>query len=217
MTMADSARVINRLADFSCSDSRQLTRLVEIAHDVARRDIGGDIVECGVMNGGSAAALALGLPHRHLWLYDSFDGLPAPTARDGSHAASWVGRCRGSEDRVRDALALVSAESYTIRKGWFTDTFGHARGPDRVAVLHVDADWYDSVRDSLTRFYEHVSEGGAVVLDDFGYWEGCREALHDFCRARDLKPVFERFGHSAIWWIKGRTHNRDSVGRWDMP
>ncbi len=211
--------LLERFAQDSCSGTQELERLLEIASDVGRREIPGDIVECGVMNGGSAATLASGLPGRRLWLYDSFEGLPEPTPRDGPRARTWGGRCRGVESRVREVLHLAGEPPYTVVKGWYADTFADpaVRGPERVAVLHVDADWFDSVLPSLERFYDLISDGGVVILGDFGYWEGCREAFYAFCRARDLQPLLERFGHSHAWWVKGRTNNREHVGRWDMP
>ncbi len=211
--------LLERFAQDSCSGPRELERLRQIAWDVGRREIPGDIVECGVMNGGSAAVLASGLPGRRLWLYDSFEGLPEPTPRDGPRARTWGGRCRGSESRVRGVLALAGVEMPTIVKGWYRDTFSDrtAPAPEAVALLHVDADWFDSVLLSLERFYDLIADGGVVVLGDFGYWEGCREAFYAFCRTRGLEPLIERFGHSHAWWVKGRTNNREYVGRWDMP
>ncbi|HJO38786.1 MAG: TylF/MycF/NovP-related O-methyltransferase [Vicinamibacterales bacterium] len=215
--LAEMLGRIDRLAEFSCSDSRELTRLCEIAYDVGDRGVTGDLVECGVRNGGSAAALSLGLPGRSVWLYDSFEGLPPPGPRDGAAADGWAGRCRGTEDRVVAALEIAGVGEYTIRPGWFAETFAAPPAPERIALLHVDADWYDSAIESLERFYPLVADGGAIVLGDFGHWEGCREAYYDFCRRHDLKPLLERYGHSGAWWVKGRRHNRASLARWDMP
>src|SRR5206468_12484893 len=56
--------------------------------------------------------------------------------------------------------------------------------PELVSILHIDADWYDSVLLALNTFYDRVAEGGIVVLDDFGHKEGCREAFYDFISQR---------------------------------
>ena len=217
LTLDDVRARLHRLAEYSCSDARELMRLYEIAYDVGDRRVAGDVVECGVRNGGSAGAISLGLPGRAVWLYDSFEGLPAPGPRDGPEAAGWAGRCGGSADRVAEAMAIASASDVAVRAGWFDETFAAEPAPTAIALLHVDADWYDSVRQTLDRFYGSVNDGGAVVLGDFGHWEGCREAFYDFTRANGLRPLLERFGHSPAWWVKGRTHNRASLARWDMP
>ena len=202
---------LSRVATYSMSAPQVLQRQYALARDVVARSVGGDFVECGVCNGGSAAAIALGFrgAARHIWLYDSFEGLPTPKEVDGLDATSYEGRCVGSEDAVRAALRIanVAAEDCTIRKGWFQQTFQRPL-PDAVAFLHVDADWYESVMLTLMTFYDRVSEGGVILLDDFGHWEGCREAFYDFAANRNIKPLLERFGHSQGFWIKGKPHNR---------
>jgi len=199
------------LNNFSMCGIDLLVHLYRLGQYVTAQKIEGDFVECGVCNGGSAAAIACAFrgTKRHVWLYDSFEGLPEPNNVDGTDARDWVGKCLGSEDRVREALTLARfpEEDYTIRKGWFQDTF-HQALPGVISLLHIDADWYESVMFSLDTFYDRVSDGGIVVLNDFGHWEGCREAFYDFAQKRNLRPVLERVGHTEAYWIKGRTHNR---------
>ena len=105
---------------------------------------------------------------------------------------------------------------YVIRKGWFENTFKMPL-PEKIAFLHIDADWYASVTLALDTFYDRVEDGGIIVLDDFGHWEGCRESYYDFVQKKNIKPLLERFGHTIAFWIKGRTHNRDFVGEVAIP
>lgn len=202
------------------SSRRVLEKLFRMGEDVAVRNIEGDFVECGVYNGGSAAALSLSIRDtpRRIWLYDSFQGMPPTTAKDGQLAATYVGVGTPSEESVQQAMGVIRLrpEQYTIRKGWFSDTFSEPSA-DRIALLHVDCDWYDSVMLTLDTFYDRVSDGGTIVLDDFGHWEGAREAFYDFIAKRNLKPLLERFGHTQAFWIKGRLHNREFAGKSSIP
>lgn len=77
-----------------------------------------------------------------------------------------------------------------------------------MAFLHLDADWYDLVLLVLEAFYPLIVAGGCIDLDDFGYWEGCRQALYDFCFKYGGKPLLERTGTSQTYWFKGRGNNR---------
>jgi O-methyltransferase len=207
--------------EHSMSGIQVINRQYALARDVVVRGIEGDFVECGVCDGGSAAAISFGLSvdsRRHAWLYDSFEGLPEGKEIDGPGAKEWPkGSCRGAEEKVHRVMAAarVLRRDYTIRKGWFKDTFS-LRIPDKICFLHVDADWYDSVLLSLETFHDRVVDGGIILLDDFGYWEGCREAFYDFIAARRLKPVLERFGSAQAYWVKGREHNRDLAPGWEM-
>jgi O-methyltransferase len=169
---------------------RTLDRLVR---RVDEEGIPGDVVECGTCNGGTGAILArvacrspLG---RHTWLLDSFAGLPPAGPLDGAHAQAYTGRCHGATARVREVLGKVGVPdgSVTLVPGWFNETLPTFKA-ERIAVLHIDADWYDSVRVCLDHLYDRVSPGGFVVFDDYGYWEGCKLAWEEF-RSRNALSI----------------------------
>jgi O-methyltransferase len=170
----------------------RLKSLDALARTIDTEKMPGDIVECGTCNGGSAAILArvaaASPMRRHVWLLDSFEGLPPATENDGEFAAEYTGLCAGSPQRVREVMSRVGVpeSTFTMVPGWFQDTLPTFQA-NPIALLHIDADWYDSVKIVLETLYDRVSPGGFVVLDDYGYWEGCRHAWHDFETARGLK------------------------------
>ena len=197
---------------YSIAGLSRLENLHALAQDVVERNVPGDFVECGVYNGGSAAAVSSAIrgTNRRSWLFDSFAGMPPTSEADGPDAESFVDKCVGSEEQVHAAMRLARCpvDSYVIRKGWFQETFPVGPLPKGVAYLHIDADWYESVLLALDTFYGLVPDGGVIVLDDFGHWEGCREAFYDFAGQRKIKPLLERFGHTQAYWVKNRLHNR---------
>jgi O-methyltransferase len=199
-------------------DTTGLLTLHQTARDVARRRVPGDIVECGVFTGGSAAAIATAFHDtpRTVWLFDSFQGMPPASHNDGPFAQSLpAGECRGDPVTVRRNLtrAGVSPERIRLRAGWFTETFTQSL-PEQVAFLHIDADWYESVLLSLRTFYPLVVSGGAIVLDDFGWWEGCRRAFYDFTREHRIQPLIDRDGAGQLLWFKGAQHHRHHAPVW---
>jgi O-methyltransferase len=196
------------------SDSARLSTLYTLVRQASAMGIRGDVVECGVCNGGSAAVMAAGVVHdreRRIWLYDTFEGIPSATQIDGDLAEHFTGDFVGSESRVREVLGKVNfpIERAIFRKGLFDDTFRQPL-PTAVAVLHVDGDWYESVIGSLRRFYPLLADGGFVVLDDFGHWEGARRAFYAFCREQEIEPLLERVGYTQAFWRKGEEHNRNA-------
>ena len=146
-----------QLETYSVSGLRTLEKLYRLGLDVIARDVQGDFVECGVYNGGSAAAMACALrsSNRRIWLYDSFQGMSASQEIDGAFASRYVGELAGDEERVREAMrvACFPDDRYIIRKGWFVDTL-QLLLPETVAQLHIDADWYDNVMLILKTFYD---------------------------------------------------------------
>lgn len=189
-----------------------------LAREVESEGIEGAVVECGVWRGGCAAVLAEAVRqtggHRKLWLFDSFEGLPEPTGADGPDAARYaggktdgklspIGRLLARREDVEGLLfrhLRLPREQIEIRPGWFQETLPAARdkiGP--IAILRLDADWYESTRVCLEALYGQVAPGGFVIVDDYDFWEGCRKATDEFLARRGL----------SVEW-----HSIDSAGRY---
>lgn len=213
----DSARVqraidreIDRVIPYTYCSREKLRSLIARCQHLNRHRIAGDFVECGTCRGGSAAVVSRRLAEdRKLWLYDSFEGMPESSERDGVHARQFVGEGKANVEEVRQLLLRSGApeDRLVIRKGLFDDTF-RQQLPEKVALLHCDADWYDSVMLVLETFYPLVADGGIIILDDFGYWEGCREAFYDYCHRHNLKPLVERISSDQLFWCKNKHSNR---------
>jgi Macrocin-O-methyltransferase (TylF) len=185
-----------------CSNAR-LRSLHEECKDVVKRGIPGAIVECGCARGGSVALMALTLKdlgeRRDLWLFDTFEGLPAPTQNDPDFeiADAFTGTCVGTLEDVRSLFVRLEVEKNVhMVKGLFQDTLASAdTGP--IALLHIDGDWYDSVRVCLEALYDRVTPGGVIQFDDYGYWRGARKAVDEFLQKRELKFPLRKIDYSG--------------------
>jgi O-methyltransferase len=175
---------------YTTVDLQRLKNLDALAHRIDALGVEGDVVECGTYNGGTGAILArvatrspLG---RHVYLLDSFEGLPPSSDLDGPEAGAYTGAFCGSVENVRAVLKAVGVaeDRVTVVKGWFADTVPSLE-VEKIALLHIDADWYESVSLVLKHLYDKVERGGYVVLDDYGYWEGCRKAVHELLTERE--------------------------------
>jgi O-methyltransferase len=168
--------------------SRRGRVLLAAARQVERSGVPGAIVDCGVWNGGSSVLLSRGAPSRQVWAFDSFEGLPRPTLWDGSDSAGWEGAYRGSEQTVAEGFRRYGhPERLRIVKGWFEDTFpGVVDEVGPIALLHVDADWYESVKLALNTFYPSLCPGGFVLIDDYTSWAGAKRATDEI---RDVFAV----------------------------
>ncbi len=200
-------RVFPAVAPFTMVGRKRLEALYRLASVIDRQGVPGDIVECGTCNGGTAAVMGAAalIPQscRRLWLFDSFEGLPPASSLDGAKAQTFTGKCLGNIANVREVLARVSVpmDRVQIVKGWFQDTFPTVQIP-QIALLHCDADWFDSVKLTLERFYGSVSAGGFVVFDDYGFWEGCRKAVDQFMATLPDSPRLEVIDTRAVYFRK---------------
>lgn len=185
----------------------RIASLACLAQRLEDEQVPGDVVECGVYKGGTAALLARTVTHsrlpRTLWLFDVFSGMPPAAAVDGPEAPSWVGNLKSSTHRVARLLRRTGADLSRIRivPGLFQQTFPTVRIP-QIALLNVDADWYESVKLCLDTFYDSVVPNGFVSIDDYGAWPGCRLAVDQFFQARGLSYSLHRVDETAHWFQK---------------
>lgn len=155
----------------------------------------GDIAECGVYNGGTAYFLARAAGGRALYLFDSFEGLSAPEAQDGSY---W---CRGalaiSEETCRQNLA--SFKDVHIRRGWIPKTFDEV-AQRRFCFVHIDVDLYRPTIDSVAFFYPRLVPGGMLLCDDYGFTTcpGAKQAMDEFFRAKPEQIIHLPTGQGLI-------------------
>lgn len=201
--------LIVQVRNHTMVDVPRLKLLYELTKELDSQGIPGDLVTCGVYRGGSSAVLAganrkSGV-QRNSWLFDSFQGLPEPTERDGFEAQETYhkGWCAASEDEVRQLFACLGFMSSKVHivKGWFQDTL-LVSPIQQIALLHIDGDWYNSVKICLATLFDRVQPNGVIVLDDYGRWEGCRNATNDFFSERNLDLALLRYCDPAAYFRK---------------
>jgi hypothetical protein len=104
---------------------------------------------------------------------------------------------------VREVLQLAGANMARIKilPGWFQDTFPTV-STSQIALLNIDADWYESVKLCLETFYDRLTAGGFISFDDYGHWPGCKKAVDEFFAARQLPYMLQKVDYTAHWFQK---------------
>lgn len=185
----------------------RIHNLYLLSQRIEEEQVPGDVIECGVCNGGTAALLAWRATNsaldRKVWLLDSFQGMPKTTSEDGEKAKEHIGKEIGDIERVKKLLGSVEADMSRVRivPGWFRDTFPSVTST-QIALLNIDADWYESVKLCLNTFYDRVVTGGFISFDDYGHWPGCRRAVDEFFEARRLPYKLQQVDYTAHWFRK---------------
>jgi hypothetical protein len=189
-----------------------LDRLDNIQHcvETALRDgVPGDLIETGVWRGGAcifmrAILAASGDATRRVWLADSFAGLPPPDADNfpadaGDRHHEWsefaVSRAEVEENFRRYGLL---DDRVRFLEGWFKDTLPGAP-IDRLAVMRLDGDMYESTMQALESLYDRLSPGGFVIVDDY-YLPACAKAIHDFRDARGIADEIANIDNRGCFW-----------------
>lgn len=179
--------------------------------------VAGDVMETGVWRGGGCIFMrAHLLVHndrtRKVWVADSFEGLPKPSGKFAADADDTLWQSdylAVSEAQVRANFAKYDLldDRVVFLKGFFSDTMPTAP-VDRLALLRLDGDMYESTYVVLQHLYDRVSPGGYVIVDDYGMIAGCDQAIHDFRRERRVTDELQIIGHVSgkplgAFWRKG--------------
>jgi len=189
---------------------RRLANVRRCVEDVLRRGVAGDLIETGVWRGGAtiymkAILAAHGDRERTVWVADSFRGLPPPDpekypadAGDVHHQASHLAV---SVDQVKRNFSKYGLLDDRVRflEGWFKDTLPEAP-IERLAVLRLDGDLYESTMDGLVHLYPKLAHGGWVIVDDYGYAEACRQAVADYRDKHGITDTIHEIDWSGVYW-----------------
>lgn len=200
----------------------RIVGLLRAVDYLVQSGIPGAMVECGVYKGGSMLAVALqlrarGVSDRELYLYDTFEGMVAPSAEDvdfsgasamhdyQAHKAAdgssqWA---RAGIAEVRRNLALSGypeARQHYVA-GKVEDTIP-GRLPEQIALLRLDTDWYESTKHELEHLFPLLAPGGVLIIDDYGHYQGCRKAVDEYLAGLDQPLLLQRMDYSGRLAVK---------------
>jgi O-methyltransferase len=191
---------------------KRMRNIRDCVEAVVEEDVAGDLIEAGVWRGGAsilmrAALEAFGDQGRHVWLADSFQGLPDPDPEryPADSGPVWAQRLEVlavSVDEVRENFRRYGLldERVHFVEGWFRDTLPGLRDREW-SLIRLDGDMYESTMDGLVNLYGGLSEGGFLLVDDFAI-PPCREAVEDFRRERGIDEPIERVDWTGVYWRK---------------
>lgn len=190
-----------------------IPRLNNIQHcieDVIKNGVPGDLIETGVWRGGAtmfmrAVLKAHGATDRRVWVADSFAGLPKPNAEkypeDAGDTHYTIPVLAISLETVRanfERMGLLD-EQVRFLKGWFSETLPSAP-IERLSVMRLDGDLYESTMDALVNLYPKLSVGGYVMVDDYGAIPACKKAVDDFRISRQIGDELRVVDWTGVYW-----------------
>ena len=191
---------------------KRLRNLRSLTEEVIRDGVPGDLIETGVWRGGAcilmrAVLYAYQVTDRRVWIADSFEGVPPP---DPDRYPSDVGSDYHTFEDLSVSFETVRSnieryglldDQIVFLRGWFKDTLATA-AIERLALLRLDGDLYESTIVALNALYDKLSVGGYVIVDDYHVVEGCRLAIGDFLAARRMSPELCEIDGVGVFWRK---------------
>jgi hypothetical protein len=191
---------------------QRLTQLEQCVTDVLDKSISGDFIETGVWKGGACIFMCYllkmrGIRDRKVWFADSFQGLPAPEPahypQDDGFTLHQIPTLAISEEEVRANLQKYGLEDANtgFLKGWFKETMPDAP-IEKLAILRLDGDMYQSTMDVLTALYPKLVPGGYCIIDDYGAIEPCRQAVEDYRQVNGIRDEIKTIDYTGIYWKK---------------
>jgi hypothetical protein len=219
--------IIEQARPHSMTSVARLAALIDAVRYCVGRDVPGAFAECGVWRGGSILAMILtlqelGVQDREIYLYDTFEGMTRPTARDTSQFEDsaferWDEEAGAVRAQWRQAFApdvlneevvrqVVLASGYPAERLHFiagpVEQTLPQRAPARLALLRLDTDWYESTRHELVHLYPRLEIGGVLILDDYGHWDGCRRAVDEYFSSEAPPVLLSRIDYTGRIAIK---------------
>ncbi len=215
--------IFRRVEPYTMIGFERVVSLITAVRYVERNAIPGAFVECGVWQGGASATSALtleslGAGPRGIYLFDTFEGMSKPTDEDktfaddgamdefqktrtGEESSDW---CSASQGEVEDNLRRLGLDpaAFHFVKGMVEDTLPEHAPPGDIALLRLDTDWYKSTRHELIHLFPKLATGGVMIIDDYGDWQGARQAVDEYLADHGHRMLLTRVDGSVIG-VKG--------------
>ncbi|RPD51331.1 TylF/MycF/NovP-related O-methyltransferase [Paracnuella aquatica] len=214
--------LIRLVQPYTMTSPERIFGLAEAVNYIVKNQIEGDVVECGVWKGGSMLAVAQTLLNlqetkRHLYLYDTFEGMPAPEMEDVSYADQQASELLAADANKEKNLVWAYSALETVRQtmqlckypdahihyvqGKVEDTIP-ATMPGKIALLRLDTDWYASTKHELEHLFPLLVPGGVLIIDDYGFWKGARKAVDEYFQEHKTRILLNRMDETGRIAVK---------------
>ena len=219
----DEIKLCEAVKPFTMTSPERIVALSNAVEYIVGNDSNGAFVECGVWKGGSALVMILtlqrlGCVDRDIYLFDTFEGMTAPTDVDRSirnesakslmessdQETSWIW-ARSELDEVRRLTLETGYPSEKVHfcKGSVEETIPQ-HAPQTISLLRLDTDWYESTRHELHHLFPRLIGGGVLIIDDYGHWQGARKAVDEYISDHNVDILLNRIDYTGRIAVKSR-------------
>ncbi len=222
----DFLDIYNSCKEYTMTSINSMFALYKSVEYIIKNKIEGDFIECGVWRGGSSMVIAktllkLNVSDRKIYLYDTFEGMTAPTENDldttGQSAEDLLKNsskndgkakesiwCIASFEEVTQNLSMMNYPSNNIHliKGKVEDTLQNDNLIEKIALLRLDTDWYESTKIEMEVLFPKLMTKGVLIIDDYGYWLGAKKAIDEYFEKFNLYYLLNKIDFTGRLLIK---------------
>lgn len=220
---SEFVRLYAKYKNYTMTSVERMYAAYSAINYIEQNGIDGSVVECGVWKGGTMMLMAdrlkqLNSVNRKLYLYDTYEGMTEPSDKDvdysgketksrweSSNKTTHVDWCYASLEEVKNNLTTSNypQEKLEYVKGKVEETIPKVT-PEKIAILRLDTDWYESTKHELIHLFPLLSPGGILILDDYGFWKGQREAVDEYFKNHNIHVFLNRIDYTGRLVIKNK-------------
>lgn len=209
--------IYNKSSKYTMTSPERMYALYTAVKYISSNEIPGDMVECGVWRGGSSMITALTLNHledtqRKLFLYDTYKGMTMPSENDRKDEVD-----KWKQHNTKDYNAWAYASLDEVKVNIFSTNYPKSQIvfvegevektipkiiPDKISLLRLDTDWYESTYHELKYLYPKLSKGGVLLIDDYGSKQGAKRAVNKYFGENNLHPLLIRVDSTCRVLVK---------------
>ena len=204
--------LLNKDAVPLASSQERVEGLHRALISVHQNSIEGDFVECGVYKGGNTIIAkkffdSVGL-NKKVYCYDTFEGMTPPSDKDGDNARkNWnnKAKCEANLNEVKTNFKTHNCLDDNVKfiVGDVCKTLRTEENlPKKISILRLDTDFYESTKAELEILFPLLVKDGFLIIDDYGHWQGCQQAVDEYFSKDFVENKFERLDYTGIMYRK---------------
>ena len=205
--------LVETASEFSMTSHDRIFALLRAIQHIYNNNLEGDFVECGVWKGGNLILYQkmiekLNIKGKKIYGFDTFEGMSDPTDADfpadnlfGGFKAEHYMKTQKKDLNINNIHAYAPIEmvknnfnnntknrnNLILIKGKVEDTLKiQSNLPDKISILRLDTDWYESTKAELEVLYPRLVKNGVLIIDDYGEWSGSRKATNEYFKDKKI-------------------------------
>ena len=217
----DDLNFIKEIDRFSMCKPPEHWAIIQSINHIKNNNIDGDLVECGVWEGGNIILFGYLLRKfnldKKIYAYDTYSGMVEPSIHDATFKDSnlknskniyknkdgWV-KCDLKKVKMNISKFIDNhEEDYIFIEGDVRETLNNQNNlPDKISLLRLDTDCYESTSKELEVLFPRLQKNGVLIIDDYGHWKGQKKAVDEYFNLKEDFHWLHRIDYKSRLLIK---------------